>query len=379
MISLAMPSVESPDRFAAGGMTYRKAGPADDAAIREVLRSNDMESWVRMSIEREPSFFLGENLLGESTTVIAHCTDSPQQVVGMYSMAVQQAHLNGAAAATGYLGALRVNPRYRHRLRILKNGFDSARALAGIDTLPVFTSLASDNRVARRLLEANLRGMPCYTPVGELDSMGFATCQGQSRGLLQPAGPADIPALVEFFNATAAAYQFSPVFSRQWLAGLPGKTGLQLGDFWLLKDGITLRGCVAVWDQRAFKQIVSRGYRFPLNLILGGYNLYAGLSGRVQLPRPGAQLEQAFLSFLALDAQAADTVTDVVKEALSIAARKGARVATLGLSAENPLAGRLCDSLHASIYRSCIETVHWPDCPAPSLDGRPPQPEVALL
>ena len=374
-----MPSVEPQDRFSAGGVTYRRAGPGDDAAIREVLRSNDMESWVRMSIEREPSFFLGENLLGESTTVIAHRTELPQQVVGMYSMAVQQAHVNGAAAATGYLGALRVNPGYRHKLRILKNGFDSARALAGIDALPVFTSVASDNRVARRLLEANLRGMPCYTPVGELDSMGFATRQGRARGLLQPAETADIPALVDFFNAAAAAYQFSPVLSRQWLAGLAGKTGLVLDDFRLLKDGRTLRGCVAVWDQRAFKQIVSRGYRFPLNALLGGYNLYAGLAGRVQLPRPGAQLEQAFLSFLALDARAADAATDVVSEALSIAAGKGARVATLGLSAENPLAGRLRDSLQASTYRSCIETVHWPDLPAPSLDGRPPQPEVALL
>ena len=379
MSPLAVQSVESPDRFSAGGVTYRKAGPDDDAAIREVLRSNDMESWVRMSIEREPSYFSGEDLFGESTTVIAHQSDAPQQVVGMYSMAVQPTHLNGAAVTTGYLGALRVNPGYRHRLRILKNGFDSARALAGIDALPVFTSVASDNRVARRLLEANLRGMPCYTPVGELDSMGFATRQGRARGLLQPAGPADIPALVEFFNAAAADYQFSPALSRQWLAGLPGRTGLELGDFWLLKDGSLLRGSVAVWDQRAFKQIVSRGYRFPLNGLLGGYNLFAGLSGRVQLPRPGAQLEQAFLSFFALDAKAADVVTDVVSEALSIAARKGARVATLGLSAENPLAARLGNSLHASIYRSCIETVHWPDRPAPPLDGRPPQPEVALL
>jgi len=374
-----MPSIESPDRFSAGGVTYRKAEPGDDAAIREVLRNNDMESWVRMSIEREPSFLLGEDLLGESTTVIAHRSESPQQVVGMYSMAVQQTHLNGAATATGYLAALRVNPGYRHRLRILKNGFDSARMLAGIDALPVFTSLASDNRVARRLLEANLRGMPCYTPVGELDSMGFATRQGHARGLLQPAGPADVPALVEFFNGAAAAYQFSPVLSRQWLAGLPGKTGLQLCDFWLLKDGSTLRGCIAVWDQRAFKQIVSRGYRFPLNVLLGGYNLYAGLTGRVQLPRPGEPLEQVFLSFLALDEKAADAVTDVVREALSIAGRKGAQVATLGLSAESPLAARLRDGLHASIYRTCIETVHWPDRPAPLLDGRPPQPEVALL
>lgn len=379
MSTLAMQSARRPERFDAGGVTYRKAGPDDDSVIRALLRSNDMESWVRMSIEREPSYFDGESLLGDSTTVIACKLDMSQQVVGMYSMAIQQTHVNGAATETAYLGALRVNPEFRHRLRILKNGFDSARALSGIDALPVFTSLASENVVARRLLEANLRGMPCYTHVGDLDSMGFATRQGRARGLLQQAEAADIPALVEFFNAAAANYQFTPVLSRRWLESLPGPAGLQLDDFWLLKDGSTIRGCVAVWDQRAFKQIVAHGYRFPLNVLLGGYNAIAALTGRVRLPRPGDQLQQAFLSFFALDAQADDAVADIVREALLISSRKGARVGTLGMSTENPLVSRLQADLRASIYRTRIETVHWPDCPAPSLDGRPPQPEVALL
>ena len=80
-----------------------------------------------------------------------------------------------------------------------------------------------------------------------------------------------------------------------------------------------------------------------------------------------------------LDTKAADCVVDVVREALMIARRKGAQVGTLGLATRNPLAGRLRDSLNPSIYKSYIETVHWPDCPAPELDGRPPQPEIALL
>lgn len=379
MNALAMRSNDSSESFCAAGVTYQKAGSDDDLALRMLLRSNDIDSWVRMSIEREPSFFHGENLTGESSTVIARRSESPHEVVGMYSMAVQKTHVNGAPVGTGYLGALRVNPEFRHRLGILKNGFASARALSGIDALPVFTSVASDNVAARRLLEANLRGMPCYTPVGEVESMGFSTRQGKSGGLLQAASPADIPGLVEFFNTAAAAYQFAPVLSRQWLTELPRSGGLRLDDFWLLKDGSRLRGCIAIWDQRGFKQIVARGYRFPLNRLLGGYNLFAHLTGRLSLPKPGKQLQQVFLSFLMLDAQAADNVTHIIREALLIARRKGARVGTLGLATHNPVAGRLRDNLNASIYKSCIETVHWPDGPAPGLDGRPPQPEIALL
>jgi hypothetical protein len=215
--------------------------------------------------------------------------------------------------------------------------------------------------------------------VGDVESMGFSTRQGKAGGLLQSAVPQDIPALVDFFNAAAASYQFAPVLSRQWLTHLTGSCGLRLSDFWLLKDGPEVRGCIAIWDQRSFKQIVARGYQFPLNLLRGSYNLYARLTGRLILPRPGQELQQVFLSFLALDTEADDSATAIIREALMIAGRKGARVGTLGLSTKNPLASRLRDSLHASIYRTRIETIHWPDSAAPMLDGRPPQPEVGLL
>ncbi len=379
MTALAMPDIGTSGSFSAAGVTYKKAVPDDDHAIRQLLRHNDMESWARMSIEREPSFFHGENLMGRSLPIIASETNSPQHIVGMYAISEQQTSMNGKPTDTAYLGALRVNPEYRHKLRILKNGFASTRALSGIDQLPTFTAVASENYTARRLLEANLRGMPCYTPVGDVESMGFSTAQGKTNGILQSAKPADIPALVEFFNSTSASYQFAPVLCRRWLEGLTGSFGLRLSDFWLLKNGPDIRGCIAIWDQRSFKQIVARGYRFPLNLLRGSYNLYARLAGRLILPRPGKELEQVFLSFFALDAKASNDADDVIREALIIARGKGADVGTLGLSVQNPLCSRLRENFRAKAYRTRIETVHWPDCKAPVLDGRPPQPEVGLL
>jgi len=379
MSLLSIPGDLSDEGFFAGGVVYRKARREDDQCIRSLLRNNDMDSWVRMSIEREPSFFMGENMMGESMAVLARCSNPPHEVVGMYSMAAHRAHINGSPSDTGYMGALRVNPGYRHKLRILKNGFASARALSGIAKLPLFTSLASENHAARRLLEANLRGMPDYTPIGELESLGISTAHGKNAGLLRAAQPKDIPALVEFFNRHAAAYQFSPVLDEQWLRNLSGNFGLQLSDFLLLEDGSTLRGCIAVWDQRAFKQVVPRGYRFPLNVLRSLYNLYAGLSGHLVLPRVDHQLEQAFLSFLALDAQATDSLTLLIKEALFHARQKGVKAGVLGLSVENPLYHRTRANFHASVYRSCIETIAWPDSPELHLDARPPQPEIGLL
>lgn len=379
MSLLAAPETKYKDDFCAGGVVYREARDEDDECIRTLLRNNDMDSWVRMSIEREPCFFAGENLLGESMAVVARVLAPPHDVVGMYSMAAYETHINGTPTSAGYMGALRVNPKHRHKLRILKNGFASARALSGIGKLPLFTSLASQNLTARRLLEANLRDMPRYTPLGELESMGISTARGKNSGLLRRARPGDIPALAEFFNTQAAAYQFSPVLGEQWLSKLPDKCGLAIDDFLLLENAGTLHGCVAIWDQRSFKQVVPHGYRFPLDLLRRPYNLYARLAGQLVLPPTGRQLEQVFLSFLALDARSTECLPKLITEALFYARQKGAQAGVLGMSVDNPLHQATREHFHASAYRTCIETIAWPDSPTLQLDGRPPQPEIGLL
>jgi hypothetical protein len=300
--------------------------------------------------------------------------------VGAYSFQLLPVHVNGVAQRAGYLAGLRVNWPYRHRLRILRNGYASIRALAGPDAVPLwFTSVASDNAPARRLLEAGLAGMPVYRPVGELHTLAMATCRGRARGLLRRAQRRDAAALAEFFNRRATAYQFSPVLTEDWLLSLSGHNGLRLDDFWLLWDGQRLRGCLAIWDQREFKQAVARGYRFPLNALRSSYDLWAALTRRVQLPRPGQKLEQVFLPFVAFDEGVGGAAPDAVGEGLALARDKDARAGVLGLSSENPLAAALKDAFNAHVYRTCIETVGWQDAPGTALDGRPPQPEVALL
>jgi len=369
----------SQDYYSAGGIEYRRAGIEDDAAIREILRSNEMDSWVSLSFEREPSYFDGENLMGHDISVIALRRDMPNDVVGMYSMATRSTHINGIPTETGYLCALRVNRPYRNRLSIVKNGFFSAKVIAKKPYIPWFTSVAIENKPARRLLEANLNGMPKYCPVGEMETMAISTNQGKSRKLLVSASPSDIPSLADFLNRHAAAYQFSPVVTEAWLRELSGKPGLKISDFLLLKSGANIHGCIAIWDQRGFKQIVARGYRFPVNVFRASYNRIARLTGRLILPSIGDQLQHVFLSFFALDKDIGESADDVVKEALLIAKDRGANAGTLGLSTKNYLGDTLKNNLHASIYRTYIETVTWDDGLDWKLDGRPPQPEVAIL
>ncbi|MDD4963652.1 MAG: hypothetical protein PHI11_07015 [Gallionella sp.] len=367
--------------YRAGGVVFRPAGSADDAALRRCLRDNDMDAWIKLAFEREPCFFDGENLMGASLAVIAEAEKLPHDFVGMYTCAQLPVHLNGQTAVAGYLGGLRVNPSYRRKIRILRDGFASIPVLTRPWRQPNawFTSIGQENNQARRVLEAGLKHLPRYLLAGEMETLVFPTRLEQPTGLLQAATREDIPALSDFFNQQAQAFQFAPRLDEAWLRSLDGTHGLCLADFWLLKDGDVLHGCLAIWDQRRFKQTVVRSYRFPLNKLRVAYNLLAGIRGKLKLPAPNQQIEQVFLSFVALSESAQDNAVAVVKEGLRLAAQKGALVGTLGLSAQSPLNARLKAVLPHESYRTRIETVSWANAESLALYGRPVQPEVALL
>lgn len=368
--------------YLAAGVRYRIATLEDEAALHQLLRENDMMSRVRLSFEREPSYSAGTSLIGSSTTVIAYDVQTPGRPVGMYVHATLPVHINGQGQEAGYLGMLRVNAVFRHRVRILKHGFASIPVLVKgpvVDAV-CFTSIAHDNHPARRLLESNLKGMPVYQPDGELETLAISTARGQWSDRLRPATAQDIPALVEFYNRQAAAYQFSPFLTEGWLRNLSGaRGGLELSDFMILEDNGTIHGCLALWDQRALKQSVIRGYRFPLNRLRWLYNLWATLTGRLCLPPVGTQLEAVFIAFMAFDRQGEPFVIEALRHVLAVMREQGATIGVLGISPLNPVRDRLHEYFSPEVYRTCIDTVSWTGKAPPHLDRRPPQPEVALL
>lgn len=367
--------------FRSKGVIYRRATKADDVGLRALLHDNDMDSWVNLCFEREPSYFDGESLMGETAAVIALDESKQSSPVGMYSCSFLPVHVNGHPSCAGYLGGLRVDRKYRRRVRILKDGFASIPVLLPKDEAMQcwFTSVGEGNGTARRILEAGLAGMPGYGFRGVMETLAFSIRQRGAGGHLQRATLDDIPALADFYNRQACTFQFAPVLTEMWLSSLNGKHGLSIEDFWLLKDGDKIQGSLAVWDQRKFKQTTIRGYRFPLDRLRAAYNLYAAARGRVMLPAPGKKLEQVFLSFFALDKCAHGMAAEVVREGLLRVSKKNALVGILGLSEENALTETLKSILHPDCYRTRIETVSWPGELQLDLDSRPVQPEVAIL
>jgi signal transduction histidine kinase len=346
--------------------SFRVATDADDALLRQILRDNGMPTWVEMAIEREPSFFAAANLFGQDWAVIA---EEAGNVVGMYTAAVVPVHVDGRPERLGYLGGLRVRPAYRRRIRHLREGYASIRPLApATSTRPWwFTVVAAGNNNARRLLEAGVRGLPAYQAQGDYVTFALPVSGGRRRALWRTAGANDLVAIVDFYNVQAARFQYSPVLD----AGLVRRIGI--AHFYLfVRDG-ELQGIAALWDQRAFKQIVARRYRQPLAALLGAYNAYARLLRRIPLPAEGRALDQTFIAFLALSDAALPDARGLLEDLLS---HCHTPAASLGLSATHPLIPTL-KRLKPISYPARVYAVSFEG--TVPINDRPAQPEAALL
>lgn len=360
---------------------YRRADVDDDKALREMLSQNSMDSWVNLSFEREPSYFDAQNIMGESYTMVAIDTNT-NSYVGMYTCTYMDMYINGDIQEVAYLRELRLDEAYRNKIRILKNGYKSLRTLLPKkETEPLYiTSVASQNTKARRVLEAGLKGMPTYISLAKMNTLIFSSSFIPEQKRLKQATKQDIARILKFYNDHMASYQFAPCVSEQWMNTLPAKTGLSIDDFYIVEDeGGNIEACLALWDQRAFKQSVIKGYKTPLRQLRPLYNFFAMLSTRVLLPQINSMLGQIYISFFVC--QNDELQLDIIKEAAQLAKSKGASSCILGLSAGHPNSDVLKKRLKADIYETDIELVNLDANKATLIldKERLIQPEVALL
>jgi hypothetical protein len=343
---------------------YTLATHAEDEVLRTLLRDNSMSSWVSLTMEREPVFFSRIHNPSLDFAVLAKDAAKP---VGMYTFSLINVYLNGAPLCIGYLGGLRVSRDYRHKLKILVDGYSSIKQLIPLANSSLWvTSIANDNFEARKLLEANVKGLPNYHFVGDLITCAISVDQGKSYGLWRVATQRDTPALLNFHNAQASKLNAAPQLTLELLKIVGIENFLIYGDE-------EIEACVALWNQASYKQVVVRGYKPIVKILRPLYNLYAWLSGRPRLPNIGSPLHQTYLAFAAFSDHLKNNIIKLLQDAL---ARCNTEIATIGLHASHSTLG-LLSCLKPTTYPTRLYVVSYDDMPI--LDGRPIQPEIALL
>lgn len=362
------------------------AAPEHDPALRRLLRENPMDGEIRVTLEREPDARLAAAIEGEPHVTVVARDQANGRIVGMGSRAVMDVFVNGEPQRVGYLSQLRLDRAYRGRFRLLAEGYALLRAQRARGEQPYdLTSIVADNSVARRLLDAGLPALPSYRPLDPFVTLVVSPRRREpghaAKRVRVERGTRDLlSAIADCLEHNGRRFQFARRFSVDNLLSPARSRGLGAEDFFVATAGGRVIGCLALWDQSGFKQIVVRGYAPRLARLRGFINLAAPLLGSQRLPEPGEALRHAYLSHVAVDDDSRD-----VFEALLVAAMNRARDLSMGyvvagFAAQHPLLSVVRSHGNPREYVSLLYVVHWDDAGTTAqLDGRVPHVEVALL
>jgi hypothetical protein len=367
-----------------GEVVVEPALPEDEPEIRRLLRDNPMDGEIRVSLEREPDAFLAARVEGEPHhTIVARDLDSGA-VVGMGSRSVWNAFVNGEPRRLGYLSQLRVDRAHRGKKRLLAAGYDLLRGMRSPGETPFdVTSIIADNAAARRLLGAGLPGLPTYREIGPFSTLILPS--GRSRRAsgsvrIERGTRERMPGIAACIERNRRRYQLAPFFPLEDLLSPERSRGLAPEDFFLAIAGGRVAGCLALWDQSSFKQVVVRGYGPRLARWRPWINRLSPLLGTPRLPDPGQVLPHAWLTHIAVDGDDLRTF-EALAEAAHVEARtRGYAYVVIGLAAAHPWVPWLRRRFRPREYRSVLYAVCWENGQeTEALDGRLPHVEAALL
>lgn len=372
------------DRKNRSAVTFETARPEDDPDIRELLRQ-PLGGRVRLSLEREPDARLAAGVEGHRHYTLVTRDPVTGRVVGLGSRAVRRVWINGEPRWLGYLGQLRRDPGLVGKVRLLATGFSAMDRTHLSDELPYdLTSIVSDNHSARRLLERGLPGLPCYRPVDELTTVLLnvgSGWRGSAPAKVLRGSQRLLPPIVDCLQRNQRRYQFAPVWCDKDLKSGIRTRGQVPEDFLAVEERDRVVACLAIWDQRAFKQVIVRGYAPGLLRWRLMINVGLTLAGRPRLPRPGRKLNFAYLSHMAVDGDRPELLLVLIRGALAAARRIGLDHLVIGLATRNPMLPSVLCHFSGRSYRSILYVVHRREAETEVriLDGRISHVEVATI
>jgi hypothetical protein len=357
-------------------------GPADDAALRDLLRRTAIPGDISLAFLREPSFFRAARAGNRETDVMV-CRDvDVGEVVGLGERSIRAAYVDGSAAVVGYLGNLRGAVEWRKGTGLAR-GYRYLRALHGDRKAPFYvTTILEENAEAVALLTSGRGPLPTYERVGTLITY-LLPLHRRRRDRSSPAQPVGAEGLDEAhacLDAWNRRHQFAPAYDRGELAGrselLPD---FSPADLYVVRDRGSVVGTLGVWDQSRFKQIVVSSYARRVAATRPLYNAYAALRGVPGLPPAGTEIRLLHGAFLSATDDDRATAEALLQRVIADRSGHGFSYLVLAVADGHPL-GETIAARAARRLVSYVYTVYWPDEGVPAFDrGRRLHLEAATL
>lgn len=359
--------------------TFGIAGPADEPEIRALLASTPMPGALSVRFAREPDYFLGCSVMGDTFEVLIAREAGSGELAGVLCRSEQQAFVNGVETTLGGIGGVRIAARHRGQ-HLLERGWP---AFGRRDLLHTGV-IADDNPRAVRAMVGRAPGAPTIRRMGGLTTVALLVGRGRRRA--DPAGttiarmdPERLDQLADFLARQGQRHQFAPLRGIAELQDGRRMRGLALHDVLVAVRAGRIVGSLACWDQRAFKQDIVDSYGPALRRARPALNVVARAVGAAPLPGAGEMIDAAF-GALPLVADDDPVVFDALLDAcLALARSRGLAWLMVGLAEADPLLRVARRRLHVT-YRASVYAVAWEArAMLDGLDDRCPYVEIATL
>jgi hypothetical protein len=379
---------------------FALASTDDDADVRALLRRMVMPGAVSVAFTREPDYFAGEGLAGAHDRTIVHRHEG--RLEGVARLSTNTLHRSGRAARLGYLGELRIAPDASHGAQILRDGYACLHEYVQEEALDAcFTSIATDNRRARRVLEHGRRfGLPAYRPLADLVTVLLPVSRAEHPSASAAPSP-DREELTAFLEEQSRAAHLTLTWDATRWQQLADH-GVTPADFRVVRARGTSGPIIAagaVWDQRAFRQTVVVAYDGALRWTRPLVNTLAAAGLAPALPAPGDVFAHGAILALSVDREYAARESDsggrssvwtsLLRLLSADAARRGLAWMMVTRDRQDPQLASLREHARAASripantreYHTTLYAVEWPgkDTGRDVWDERPFRPEVALL
>lgn len=356
---------------------FELAGKADDHALSSVLRRTFMPGKPSLSAQREPEFFVGEQVGNVDSQVIVVRKSDDQSIVGLASRSFRKMFIDGEVKTRGYLSGLRGLPEVRGGT-LLARGYRFLKELHADGMTPYYVStIFDDNNYARKVLTSGRAGLPVYRSWGCLNTY-LLPLYGRRRPrprcgkiiLGTPGGT--LCSLVDCINQFNRRHQFAPWYSQEDFQGATGLLpGFQPENLYGYRDDDNITATLGVWDQTAYKQTVITGYPW-LHQAARPF-LYAGsvLGLTHRLPRSGQPIPLLYGAFLSYAPQRLAHLESLLVAILQDWSRRGYIYLMVGIHARSA-ANQILRRHAVKQKSSTVYLVYWED----SLDAPLPSREL---
>jgi len=303
----------------------------DNQSVIELVSETIIPGPMAYSYDRSPSYHSFAMTQGLSYELYGAYLN--KELLGITQITFDHVYLNGTEMDIAYSGDTRIHPKSKGR-KIA----DSLIAKACLIDKPVFGAVMSGNHIVldKKLSDWKKVGVD-FKIIGELKVLLFRAKKRKIK--YQIASIKDIPEMYKLWKEIKVKENLSRAYKDEAdFLNSYNTQGISLARTVLLKDSERLIGFVSVWNQDAIRKIQIK----KIAPIFKFFTTILRLFIKIPKENENLPLQYSFQHCFHPDAlKRPEMITQIIKDASSLAFMDGALLFSIGLDVNDPLYGIL--------------------------------------